>query len=95
MITREEMQAVQRLLLHTRNGKVILRELHRIGHFDTTLSDAEDRIEYNAVRMILDTFGISLGIVAAQTLPPDAVQPQGEIDRILGLPAEERTQANG
>lgn len=94
-MTNEERRTVQRTLLHTTGGKLLLRRLHEMV-LDTTLGDETDRIAYNSVRVLLNDFGI--GVVFARTADGPPPAPSAELtphtyDEQLGLTQERTTHA--
>ncbi len=88
-LTPDERQQVQRTLLHTQGGKILLRFLDGMI-LQHTLADDEDRIEYNTVRKILNECGIGMVFVKAAEVPVagDGLVPN-TYDEQLGLPQEQ------
>lgn len=83
-MTRQETLALQELFFSPA-GRVLERELRRVGHLDTEIEDDQQRIEHNTVKEILTLCGCQLVLESRKLPEPAPVPEENLIDRSLQL----------
>ena len=78
-----DVRAMQRTLLRTSGGRLLLLEMRRIGRIDQALETEEHRIAHNVVMEILTVAGANIQIGREQI--PDPIEYDTEQDAILGV----------